>query len=309
MFVTKLGPFNGKTWEDLCQLVFKIKHSVEGYQHIQADPGDFGLEGYTIHSGIGFQCYCPEKHYGTKELYEAQRDKITTDIKKLKTNQTEIAKRIGMTKIGEWFFVTPVVDRNALLAHVRQKEIEARAWKLPILKDDFTIHLRDADFYLKEINEVRSLNGVALNFDSFSPALAELTGPQHEYEGNVLRKSELRLAPKGTSPNLAELVNRLYSLTLKSFLEGDGLLRRIEQDAPTVYFRLVRLVNEYENHVQEKSTTWDDTAEALTNHIRDGLSARIHSELAPEVDGTTADQIARHIVARWLAICQLDFVE
>lgn len=309
MFVTKFGPFNGKTWEDLCQLVFKLKHGAEGYQHIQADPGDFGLEGYTIHTGIGFQCYCPEKPYGTKELYEAQRDKITRDINKLKTNQGEIAKRIGTTKIGEWFFVTPVVDRNALLAHVRMKEAEVRAWNLSILRDDFVIHLRDADFYLKEINEVRSLNGVALNFDSSPPALSALNGPQHEYEGNLRRKSELRLATKASSSNITKLVSGLYAQTLKSFLEGDGLLRRIEQDAPTVYFRLVKLVNEYENQVHEKSATWVDTAEALTNHVRDGLSERIHSELAPAIDATTADQIARHIVARWLAVCELDFDE
>lgn len=309
MFETKLGPFNGKTWEDLCQLVFKLKYGVEGYQHIQADPGDFGLEGFTIHTGIGFQCYCPEKHYGTKELYEKQRDKITEDIKKLKTYQVEIANRIGTTKLNEWFFVTPLVDRNALLAHVRLKEAEARTWNLPILGDGFVIQLRDADFYLKEINEVRALNGVALNFDSSPPALAALTGPQHEYEGNMLRKSELRLAPKAALPNITQLVNGLYSLTLKSFLEGDGMLRRIEQDAPTVYWRLIRLVNEYENQVLEKAATWVDTAEALTSHIRDGLSERIRSELSPSVDETTADQIARHIVARWLAVCQLNFTE
>ena len=43
MFVTKLGPFNEKTWEYLCQFVFKLKCGTDGYQHIQADPGDFGL--------------------------------------------------------------------------------------------------------------------------------------------------------------------------------------------------------------------------------------------------------------------------
>jgi|SRR5687768_13375337 len=309
MFVTKLGAFNGKTWEELCQLVFKMKYAAEGYQHIQADPGDFGLEGYTIHSGIGFQCYCPDKHYDTKKLYETQRTKITRDIKKLKTNETEIAKRMGATKIGEWFFVTPVVDRNALLAHVRLKEAEARAWNLSILTDSFVIHLRDADFYLKEINEVRVINGVALSFDSAIPALEALRGPQQEYEGNIFRKSALRLGPKAASPNMEKLVNGLYTHTLTSFLEGEGQLRRIEQEAPTLYFRLIRLVNEYENEVVEKATTWSDTAEALTNNVRDGLSARICRELATLLDETTAHRLARHIVARWLAICQLDFVE
>ena len=149
------------------------------------------------------------------------------------------------------------------------------------MKDDFVIQLRDADFYLKEIYEVRSINGVALNFDSTPPALTALTDPQYEYERNVLRKTELRLAPKVASPNMTKLVNTLYSQTLKSFLEGDGLLRRIEQDAPPVYFRLVRLVNEYENYVHEKSATWVDTADALTSHVRDGLSERIHRDVNP----------------------------
>ena len=70
MFNTKYGPFDGKTWEDLCQMIFKKKYEKESYQKIPASPGDFGLEGFTLSSGLAFQCYCPEKHYDRKELYE-----------------------------------------------------------------------------------------------------------------------------------------------------------------------------------------------------------------------------------------------
>src|SRR4051812_32922846 len=133
MFRTSIGAFDGKSWEALCQLVFKKKFSQDGYQQIHASPGDFGLEGFTLHTGYGFQCYCPDKHYTRTELYDAQRDKITRDLKKLQKNEAEILKRIGSTKIGQWVFVTPEFDRNSLLEHARTKEKEVREWNLPIL--------------------------------------------------------------------------------------------------------------------------------------------------------------------------------
>ena len=99
MFTTKFGPFNGSTWEGLCQQVFKRKYQAECYQQMPASPGDFGIEGYTSVTGWAFQCYCPEKHYERTELYENQRDKITVDLRKLKDNVTDLQARLGSTKI------------------------------------------------------------------------------------------------------------------------------------------------------------------------------------------------------------------
>jgi hypothetical protein len=308
MLQTKLGPFNGKTWEDLCQLVFKKKYDHFGYQQIVASPGDFGLEGFTLHSGMGFQCYCPDKHYGSTELYNKQRDKITTDVAKLKTYAIQIGERIGDTKIRDWYFVTPEVDRNALLAHARTKEDEVRSWNLPILDPEFTIHLRDAEFYLTEINEIRSLNGESLSFDTSTPALTNLDGPPEEYEANIRRKTDIRLAPRTGHLQIEKLFSLLYGQTQAAFLEHGALLRRIEQTAPSIYFKLLRLVNEYENTVLELGYTWTGSADELVIKVRTGLSERIASQLGPHIDNTEADRIARHIIARWLAVCELDFV-
>lgn len=308
MLQTKLGPFNGKTWEDLCQLVFKKKYDHLGYQQMVASPGDFGLEGFTLRSGMGFQCYCPDKHYGATELYEKQRDKITADVTKLKTYAKLIADRIGEVKIRDWHFVTPEVDRNALLAHARAKEDEVRGWNLPILDPEFTIHLRDADFYLTEINEIRSLNGESLSFDTTTPALPPLDGPPEEYEANLRRKTEVRLSPRAGHPQVDRLFAALYGQAQSAFLEHGALLRRIEHTAPPIYFKLLRLVSEYENTVLELGTTWTGAAEELVVKVRTGLSDRIASQLGPHIDSTEADRIARHIVARWLAVCELDFI-
>ncbi|NHZ78130.1 hypothetical protein F2P44_02300 [Massilia sp. CCM 8695] len=307
MFQTKFGSFNGSTWEGLCQQVFKKKYQAEDYQPMPASPGDFGLEGFTLNSGWGFQCYCPDKHYERKELYEKQRDKITEDLGKLGKFQVELQQRLGATKIGHWVFVTPEFDKNDLIAHARKKEVDVRGWNLPILTDDFRVLLYDGDSYSVEINEIRSAAGEALVFDDVSPVLAELRGEREEYEKNILRKSQARLSEKSTSAKFDNRLQQLQQRTLENFLGADGHFRRIADTAPMIYVRLVRLINEFENHVAETSTTWTGSPEALTNQIREGLQRRIVIDLAPEFDETSASKVARYMVARWLAICELDY--
>lgn len=304
MFHTKLGAFNGDTWEDLCQLIFKRKHQTEGYQEMPASPGDYGIEGYTVTTGWAFQCYCPDKHYGRAELYEKQRDKITEDLKKLKTYQLDIQARLGSTKLTRWIFVTPEIDRNALLKHAKTKETEVKSWGLPFLSDGFTVLLHDGDHYLIEINDVRAASGEALVFDDATPVLAELKGNPEEYEKNVLRKTKIRLADK---PNPSGQVAQLSQRTIEHFLESDGYFRRISSTSPTTYIRLIRLINEYELEVIDLSATWIASPQELTEKVRKGLEQLIFSELSPEFDLTNAKKVARFMTARWLAICELDY--
>ncbi|WP_219907448.1 hypothetical protein [Nitrosospira sp. Nsp2] len=102
-------------------------------------------------------------------------------------------------------------------------------------------------------------------------------------------------------------MNQINQQTLKSFLESDASFRRIQETAPTLYFKLVRLINEFEKFVVETSAIWDGTADELTRTVRDKLTQRIVRDLSPLLDETNASQISRHMVARWLAICELDY--
>lgn len=307
MFRSSFGAFDGDSWEALCQQVFKKKFAREGYQPIPASPGDFGLEGFTMFTGIGFQCYCPDEHYTRQELYEKQRDKITKDLGKLKDNEVELKRRFGSTTLSDWYFVTPEINKNDLLAHARTKETEVRSWNLSILQPNFHVHLHDADHYLVEINEILSAAGVALDFGMHPPVLPALTEQMEVYEDNVLRKSKARLKMKQTSVKYDFLVNQINQQTLESFLEADASFRRIQETAPTLYFKLVRLISEFEKFVVETSATWDGTADELTTTVRDKLTQRIVRDLSPLLDETNASQISRHMVARWLAICELDY--
>ncbi|AVR96423.1 hypothetical protein [Pseudoduganella armeniaca] len=306
MFQTTYGAFDGNSWERLCQLVFKRKFTDDGYTHIPATPGDYGLEGFTKTTGCGYQCYCPERAYPTKELYEKQRDKITTDLKKLQTNEADLKKVLGVTKLRRWHLVTPIIAHNDLIKHAQTKEAEVRGWNLSILAPDFQVLVHDADHYATEIQLMKLAVGQALDFGGVPTVLPELTDDSEMYEKNIMRKTRKRLASSSVD-KLESKVARLYTNTLREFLDHGPHLKRINDTAPTLHSRLARLINGYEADIGETCDTWVGTPQELTEKIRDGLTERIIKELAPAIDLTGAAQIARLIVARWIAVCEVDY--
>jgi hypothetical protein len=307
VFQTNYGPFDGSSWERLCQLVFKRKFSADGYTHIPATPGDYGLEGFTKTTGCGFQCYCPDKEYPAKDLYEKQRDKITADLKKLQTNEADLKKLLGTTKLRRWYLVTPHIAHHDLVKHAQAKEAEVKGWNLSVLDVDFQVLVHDADHYAAEIQEMKLAIGNALDFGGLPTTLAALGNSAETYEKNVMRKTRARLEKRAPADKLEDRVARLYQATLREFLDHDAHFRRINDTAPTVHSRLVRLINGYEAHVVETCSTWEGTPQELTEKIRQGLAERITKELAPAIDETGAAQIARLMVSRWIAVCEVDY--
>ena len=307
MFHTPYGPFDGNSWERLCQLVFKRKFAVDGYMSIPATPGDYGLEGFTKSTGCGYQCYCPDKVYPSKDLYEKQRDKVTTDLKKLQTNEVDLKKILGTTKLRRWYLVTPTIAHNDLLKHAQTKEAEIRGWNLSILEPDFQVLVHDGDHYAAEIQEMLLTTGKAMDFGGLSITLASLDGDAALYRANIIRKTRARFEGRVVAEKVAPLIDKLSQQTLKEFLEHDAHFRRIDAEAPAVHSRLARLINGYEAYVVEACSTWEGTPQELTEKIRDGLTERIVKELAPAIDETGAAQIARLMVSRWIAVCEVDY--
>ncbi|MEW8050036.1 MAG: hypothetical protein AB2809_06610 [Candidatus Thiodiazotropha sp.] len=306
MFVTKFGPHNGNTWEALFQQIFKKRYGEEGYQEMVASPGDFGIEGYTKSTGLAFQCYCPDKQYTQQELYEKQRDKITKDLGKIKKFENQLKNRLGDTKLTQWIFVTPEVNQNYLLAHAQTKQDEARKWGLSILDKDFTVLVRDGEFYSTEISHFQTINGEKLVFDESIPSLSfhERTHDLSDYENNIRRKNKIRCDYESTKNE--NKLKKINDLTIKKWLEGEGVIKRIESSAPKIYHHLARVISQYEDEVAELSLSWQGKAEELTNNVRENLYIRLQEEL-PDMSPTDQRRISDHMVAKWIALCPLDY--
>lgn len=302
MISTPAGPFNGTTWEATIQLVLKSKFGAHGYQHVPATPGDFGIEGFTKHTGLAFQCYCPDALYERSVLNKKQQDKITRDLKKLKDNQASLQGILGTTKIKDWCFITPEVAHNSLLVHAQKKQDEVRGWALPHLDENFTVLVHDIDFYIQEINQHRISAGVPISICQDDQAIPSVNESSTSYDDNLERKTQLRMSDKGH-----QAVSILLEKTKKAFLDHDSFFQSLYSTSPQTYFQVAKTLNGFEENVEEWSLTTTDHPDKLVEMIKDRLSDRLMSDERLLIDGTLTDDIVRRTVARWLAVCQLDF--
>lgn len=303
MIQTKYGSFNGDSWEDLCQLVFKEKYGEQNYQEMPASPGDFGIEGFVKNTGVAFQCYCPDNEYTQEELYKKQRDKITKDLGKLKKYENDLKSRMGNSKIKEWVFLTPLITDNKLLKHAQTKEDNVKNLRLSIISSDFKVVLKDADFYAKEIYTIQQASGNKLTFlsslDNNDYDLSNL----NDYEKNISRKNEKRCIFNGSINTQRH--KKLNKITSKKWIGGDAFLRQVEKDASDIYFQISRVISQYENEVEEKCITWQGDAEDLVSNVKRELGIRI-GEAIPSLGEAERYKIADQMTSKWLALCPLD---
>ncbi|MDC4666383.1 hypothetical protein OHV74_12035, partial [Acinetobacter baumannii] len=90
-------------------------------------------------------------------------------------------------------------------------------------------------------------------------------------------------------------------------LECDPYLKVIENESPTLYLKLLRVITEFENTVKEETLTWFGDPKDLTDKLKKLLNERIINDLSPNSNMTMAEEISRKIFARWLAVCELDY--
>jgi hypothetical protein len=304
---TPYGDHDGDSWEALCQLVFKQKFLSDGYQAVEASPGDFGLDGFTLHTGCAFQCYCPKKIYAASTLAGKIRKKITDDLGKLQTYSADIEALLSGTILQRWYLITPTIPSNSLLTHARKMQQDVRAWGLPFIGPAFSVELHDGGYYANEIAAVQAYTPQVISVDVITEV--EPLEKSHEfYADNLRRKTALRINPRLSGDFAARAEKQLYARTLKEFLQSDAHLRQISVRAPAVYYRLCRLLHIFQQEVEEASATWCGSPNDLTEKLKRDLETRVASALGPAFSGEVAFSVTRDMLARWLAICSLDYV-
>lgn len=301
MITTNYGVFNGGTWEDLCQKVFKRRYGDAGYQEMHASPGDYGIEGFVSDTGVAFQCYCPEKNYTQKELHEKIRSKINEDLNKLKNYVGPIRERLSDKKIKKWIFVTPYFHQNEILKYTKTKAVEVRGWGLDIIDKDFDVLIYDADFFSSEIHQIKIEAGEKVTFIGVEENDAGYD--KEVYENNVSRKNKIRCERDGILDERKHA--RTNERTIRKWLDGESFLKEIEERSPDIHFKIKRVIHQYEEEVEEMSDFWSGEAENLILKVRDQLGVRI-SEAVPELGEAERYRIADHMTSKWLAMCPLE---
>ncbi|EKO5175741.1 hypothetical protein WFH56_17775 [Vibrio vulnificus] len=302
MIHTDVGLLDGDRWEKLIQLVFKKRYDT--YQDMVASPGDLGIEGFVMDEGIMIQCYCPDEEYSAGILHEKQRDKMTADIGKLAKNEEALIKHIGDCKISQWLFITPRIGKHDIHAHARKKEAEVKEQRLSFIADDFQVLVKDLDYYIQDIRQQQVVNGEQLCFTSAKGEVIPEPELTTEYDENIDEKNEVRsYINKVYKPKTHQ---RLNELTKKLYLDGYDILRRIFIQSPDLYERIAKLVNKFEDEVEEVSMTWEDSPQRLVSSIEEKLIGRFEKDpYISTIEYEDLVSITKHMVARWIAECPM----
>ncbi len=309
MIKTAFGNFDGDSWESVSQICFKQNFREESYQEIKATPGDFGIEGFT-RTGKAFQCYCPDENYSSSDLYERHRDKITTDLGKLKTHEKSLRRFLGDTKIKKWYFVTPIYAKNEIVAHCTKKRDEVKSWGLSIIDDDFEVIFEDISFLQPHLGLALDSTLSTINFspDELSDEeTLQWKGQEISLVKNAQRKHAQRFDDSNFG-NVESKVNSLTGKTIDYFLNGNILLRMWQEEYPLQYEKFLSIVSLIESEVIEKCMFPSGDKNALYFSFKELVEAKLKVAF-PKLDQQMVIKLTNQILADWILRCPISFDE
>lgn len=301
---TLIGELDRDGWEKYCQKLLKIKYNSDGYQEIPAKyKGDLGIEGYTF-SGIAVQCYCPDGHPTSKELYEKQRNKITRDIGKLLKNGKELKKILGETIISEWHFLTPLYDNKDLLAHCTKQTQRVKKEKKSYISDNFKILVHTEDDFIEEISVL-----VNSGIRQIQPHIPDVT-PECIADWGASNNKHIQTIEHKYSKIISD-PDKLKSQiehTVKNYIIGQNILEKLRNDIPSLYEKIIKLKTAMEDQITQLSVIHaEKTSGEHIQQIIDEYKSSLYKELNNSLESSSVIRLSNEAFADWLIGCSLDF--
>lgn len=303
MIKAKYGTYDGNSWEERCQVYLKLKFENEGYQELPAWQGDMGIEGFT-RTGKVFQCYCPDEDYDPNILYEKQRDKITTDLKKLEKNITQLRDYLKEIRIVQWVFLTPIYKNKELIQHCRNKATEYKSKNLDILSDDFDVLIYDEDYFAVQIAMVSNINNKKIEINVDTVCDVNWRDSNIDLIEHALEKHSKRLSLNAINRELK--INKLTEQTIEDFLNGQQIINKWKELNPIDYERFINIIGDYESTVEELCIVNTTDNNQLYDNIRIELKLKLKENFACYND-LTLEKLTKGVVADWILRCPINF--
>lgn len=285
--------FDGNEWEEFCRQALSRKYGA-AWQKIPAkNRGDWGLEGFVRQEGVVVQCYADDS-VSNQDRTRKQKGKLTADVPKLRRHSDTLKRVLDMT-VDTYVFLVPQFDDKELLPHAQTKSDLVRGWKLPWTAPTFAITVNDIDF-LRE--EWEALRGALRPVIELAPAASP--APHAELVETLVRK--LGVIPRLTD-NPVRAADWRESL-LSDYVDGNGILLRLDEISPEYHDRITRIVAGREKHLARRTEASEPVDDLM--ELTDTLVEAIHRDVA-SIDDADVQRIAGSIVADWLMRCPLEY--
>ena len=305
---------DGNAWENICVKCYRYRYEDQHYTPIPAvSGGDAGIEGFTK-TGIVHQCYFPERQYSDHELYEAQRDKLSADIKKLLNNGDRLVA-LGVPVIHEWHFNIPEYRDSKILIHAttKQKEVlsakEDNPDKYFYVADDFQIVIKTAENFSAEISRIiRTSADYNLNLAVEHTSNPNWKECDSQKVANIRRKIKAIMhVSDDNNPN----VERVVGLYIDYYICGLENMNRLKMNFPDIHAELFKLVQIYKGEVTLKTSmnTNSSMNQSLFNELLDEFEKKLEKDFSNSFNQASIVEIKQDMVASWLADCSMEFSE
>lgn len=294
--------FDGNAWQELANTLLLLKFGTGNYQRVPDQHlGDWGIEGFTS-DGEVFQCYAPDKPYTAQELYNHQRSKITTDIKKFIKNEAKLQAILpNGIKFKKWYFLTTQHHSKDLITHCQKKTEEVKRKSSHVTSDFQIITYSGNDFFVTQIPQY-----VSRGVSKLRLAIPPITETPPEFSNHSVSHSTV--AGKLRRGGLAEgRINNEATSYIKDFLVWRSIIATIKDVSPELHDNFVERINSLEintqRHYQLRNSL--QVAELITEFEK--LKQNIIQDLGNQIEITTLDYLTRGVIADWLIRCPIDF--
>jgi hypothetical protein len=299
--------WSGKTWQSHVNAILTIHHHLNGCTyHSVADKvdGDGGLEGFSS-DGHAYQCYCDEASVDTADRATKQKRKVTADLKKLETYKDFWEEMLQGVRLVSWTLVVPYNEDKDVLKHTRRKATETRKKNLSFI---------DVSFHGAVCTD---LTGFPLAYQRFLECgiakihippgevmpeqIEKLSATRPDFVRNIDTKVA-KLLPNNSELNVLQFRKDL----LNRYLRGSNILKRLEQNAPALYERIVTVVHEKSLSISLESKFDSTIAGVRLKDTRVDLESSVRS-IAGILTDATVTALSWSTVTELLGECFLDF--
>jgi hypothetical protein len=301
----RIPRLEGEEWQRWANKLLTCRYGPTEYQTVPDNHnGDAGIEGFTVTDGHVYQAYGCEEPLSTQQRYEAQRTKMSDDIKKFIDNAAVLKKLFGTVKIRRWVLFVPYFDSKEIVAHASKKTQEILDAKLVYVAKGFRVMVCQEDDYAAERNTLTSANLHTLQVEvdkSTTEQATSWSSSNHNLSSTL--ESKIRKLP--TIKN-DEHRHQFHQQVLKWYLDGQSIHEALRK-YPEVYENVLKAKNHRENFLAMTLIS-GDPPQNIINTTMDELKNTLRSE-NKMLGNLEVESLAHEAVADWLLRCPLDFPE
>lgn len=296
-------PMHGDEWQNWANQLLTEHYGPTNYVKVSDIGGDGGLEGFTRKEGHAFQAYGAEPGKTAKQLYEAQRKKMTDDISKFINNCKVLTPILGDTKITCWTLFVPRMSLKELLEHANKKTQEVLAAMLPYVESGFYVTVCDEDHFASERDRLLAYKSDAISIETDTPDQATVDNWATTNDGLVQTLNE-KLRKLSTCSNEG-LRSKFRHDILIWHVEGQNLLELLRRHSNMAYELVVKTKGQFEKQLSSIQMSTPESTGVFQQTLNDFLSTL--QEVVKSLSKMNAKALAHEAVADWLLRCPLDF--